>query len=325
MVFRDVATYVKVCDPCQRTGRPIASTRWPLTPILPLAPFEKWGIDFVGPIAPSTQRQKRYILVATDYFTGMLEAEAMRRDDATTVAAFLFEKIVCRYGVPLELVSDRGTHFVNELIEEMVVQYGIKHWKMTSYNPKANGLTKKSNVILCKVLKKVTQAFVHDWHLKLPGVLFAFRTAQKTTTRCMPYYLCHGMEAIMPVELEVPTLWVQEEKRLRVLESVPDQKVELLRLHEEQERVLKQVIQLQGKRKEHYDKKLKKRVDLKAGDLALLYDSRKEHFPGKMSLNWQGPYKVLEVFANGSVQLATMNDEKLETRVNGHRVKKYIT
>ncbi|KAL2624108.1 hypothetical protein R1flu_008353 [Riccia fluitans] len=90
-VFRDVAAYVKACDPCQQTGRPTASTRWPLIPILPLAPFEKWGIDFVDSIAPASRRHKRYVLVAIDYFTRMVEAEATRRDDATTVAAFLFE------------------------------------------------------------------------------------------------------------------------------------------------------------------------------------------------------------------------------------------
>ncbi|KAL2624236.1 hypothetical protein R1flu_008481 [Riccia fluitans] len=236
IVFRDVATYVKAYDPCQRTGRPTASTQWPLTLILPLFPFEKWGIDFVGPIAPASRRHKRYILVATNYFTRMVEAEATRRDDATTVAAFLFERIVCQYGMPLELVSDRGTHFVNDLIQEMAVQYGIKHRRTTPYNPKANGLTEKSNGILCKVLKKVTQIFVYDWDLKLPGVLFAFQIAQKTSTGCTPYYLCHGMEAFMPIEMEVQTLQVQEEDRLGARESMLDWEVNLLRLHEERER-----------------------------------------------------------------------------------------
>ncbi|KAL2624107.1 hypothetical protein R1flu_008352 [Riccia fluitans] len=206
----------------------------------------------------------------------------------------------------------------------MAVQYGIKHRRTTPYNPKANGLTEKSNGILCKVLKKVTQSFVYDWDLKLPGVLFAFWTAQKTSIGCMPYYLCHGMEAVMPVELEVHTLQVQEEDRLETKESMPDRKVNLLRPHEEREKVLKQAVQLQGNRKKRYDRKLKKRLDLKAGDLALLFDSRKEHFPGKLNLNWKGPYKVIEVFDNGSVQFATMDGEELETRINKHSVKKYL-
>ncbi|KAL2623643.1 hypothetical protein R1flu_003848 [Riccia fluitans] len=104
-----------------------------------------------------------------------------------------------------------------------------------------------------------------------------------------------------------------------------DREVNLLRLHEEREKVLKQAVQLQGNRKKHYDRKLKKRMDLKVGDLALLFDSRKEHFLGKLNLNWKDPYKVIEVFDNGSVQLATMDGEESETRTNGHNVKKYLT
>ncbi|OAE18999.1 hypothetical protein AXG93_2551s1020 [Marchantia polymorpha subsp. ruderalis] len=84
----------------------------------------------------------------------MVEARATRRDDAATVAAFLFESIITRYGCPLELVSDRGTHFLNQIIEDLTRYFHIKHRKTTPYNPKANGLTEKSNGLLCKILLK---------------------------------------------------------------------------------------------------------------------------------------------------------------------------
>jgi transposase InsO family protein len=53
---------------------------------------------------------------------------------------FLFENIITRFGYPLELVSDRGTHFLNNIIEELTRVYLIKHKKTNPYNPKANGL-----------------------------------------------------------------------------------------------------------------------------------------------------------------------------------------
>ncbi|OAE18890.1 hypothetical protein AXG93_3022s1140 [Marchantia polymorpha subsp. ruderalis] len=115
-----------------------------------LAPFEKWMIDFVGPIQPATKHtRRRYILVATDYATKMVEAEATQKDDAAIVSKFLFESIITRYGCPLELVSDRGTHFLNTVINDLTLHFQIKHRKTTPYNPKANRRTEKSNGLLC--------------------------------------------------------------------------------------------------------------------------------------------------------------------------------
>ena len=54
-LIRDVRRHVGSCDQCQRTGAPSFRNHWPLTPIIPLAPFEKWGIDFVGPFNPGQQ------------------------------------------------------------------------------------------------------------------------------------------------------------------------------------------------------------------------------------------------------------------------------
>ena len=47
-LIRDVKAYVDSCDECQRTGAPAFRNHWPLTPVIPIALFEKWGIDFVG-------------------------------------------------------------------------------------------------------------------------------------------------------------------------------------------------------------------------------------------------------------------------------------
>ncbi len=54
-MFKDAHKFVRHCDPCQRIGKPIPSSAMPLVPILAQAPFEKWGIDFVGPISPASR------------------------------------------------------------------------------------------------------------------------------------------------------------------------------------------------------------------------------------------------------------------------------
>ena len=141
-MFSDAHQFVCRCDACQRIGRPTGTFAMPLVLILAQAPFEKWGFDFIGPIAPvSLYGQKRYILVATDYVTKWAEAVATKTDNANTIATFLYENIITRFGCPKELVSDRGTHFISHTIAALTSKYAIKHRKTTPYHPHANGQT----------------------------------------------------------------------------------------------------------------------------------------------------------------------------------------
>ena len=185
-LIRDVRSYVGSCDQCQRTGAPAFRNHWPLIPIVPLAPFEKWGIDFIGPINPVNARKNRYIILATDYATKWVEARSTKQNDAATAAGFLFEEIMMRFGHPLELVSDRGKHFLNDVIYNITTRYLIKHRKTTSYNPKANGLTERANGIVGKSLNKMVSAHKTDWDLKLPSAVHAYNTSKKVTTGRSP-------------------------------------------------------------------------------------------------------------------------------------------
>ena len=131
-VIKDAWRFAKHCDTCQRIGQPQPVSRMSLTPILPLEPFQKWGLDFVGPIKPAGFTTKaRYILVATDYCTKWAEAKALRDNKASSVAKFLYDTIITRYGCPIELVSDQGTHFLNKVVKELVDKYMIIHKKST--------------------------------------------------------------------------------------------------------------------------------------------------------------------------------------------------
>ena len=86
----------------------------PLHISLPLVPFEKWKINYVGPVRPNTSRGMVYIMVATKHLTKWAEAKAVKTDTAVHVATFMYKKIISRFGCPKILVNDRGSHFLNE-------------------------------------------------------------------------------------------------------------------------------------------------------------------------------------------------------------------
>lgn len=324
-LHRDVRNFVRSCDQCQRTGAPSFRNHWPLTPIIPLAPFEKWGIDFIGPIFPVSTRKNRYIILATDYATKWVEAKATRKNDAETSATFLFEEILMRFGHPLELVSDRGTHFLNDVITDLTDKYLIKHRKTTPYNPKANGLTERANGIIGKILNKMVSAHKTDWDRKLPSAVHAYNTAEKSTTGWTPYFLVFGQNAVHGVELEVETFRVIRAQNAEREVDVLPRLLAMEELEEIRNEALQRTIEVQFKRKQDFDRKLPLDHGIRRDDLVLLYDNRHKDFPGKLHTRWMGPFRVNQIYGNGSLQLENLQGQWLDTRVNGSRVKKYTS
>ena len=74
-------------------------------------PFEQWGIDIIREINSNSSLQHKYILTATDYFTGWVEAIPLREVNEDVVINFLQENIMTRFGVPISLVFYNATHF----------------------------------------------------------------------------------------------------------------------------------------------------------------------------------------------------------------------
>ena len=103
----DVADYVKKCDPCQRMSPILKSPVQDLVSISSPLPFIQWGIDIVG-LFPTVPTQKKLLLVATDYFSKWIEAEAFASIKDRDVTRFIWKNIVCRFGIPRTIVSDNG-------------------------------------------------------------------------------------------------------------------------------------------------------------------------------------------------------------------------
>jgi hypothetical protein len=100
----------------------------PLRPQLTLKVFDKWGVDFVGTIDPSSRRSgERYIITMIEYLSRWVEATPVKDCITETPTHFLFEKVVTRFGFPRVLMSDQGTHFINSRIQAMNEEFEIHH------------------------------------------------------------------------------------------------------------------------------------------------------------------------------------------------------
>jgi len=136
-LFKDAKKYVRDYDSCQRMGQPNHRDEMPLNPEVILEPFERWVLDFVGPINPPSN-QRVYILVCIDYMTKWVEVKALIKANEKSVLTFLFEEIFVRFGVPRELITDGGPPFNSHNFKDMLQKYHINHKMTTPYHPQAN-------------------------------------------------------------------------------------------------------------------------------------------------------------------------------------------
>ena len=100
----------------------------PTRPILNKRAFNKWVVDFVGPIKPPEKSMHpQYIIVATYYLTKWIEAKATIKNDACTTLMLLYEYVLAHYGLPIEIVGDEGEHFLNNVIEFLLNKFMVVH------------------------------------------------------------------------------------------------------------------------------------------------------------------------------------------------------
>jgi hypothetical protein len=285
-----------------------------LHPIPIEEPFHRIGIDIVGPL-PVTPRRKRFIVVATDYMTKWPEARPLVHADAQSVAAFIYEEIICRHGCPKYILSDRGTHFRNQVVDTLIENFNGKHLYSTPYHPQTNGLVERFNRTLCESLAKLGDGT--DWDLLIPSVLFAYRTAVQSTTKITPFYLVYGREAKLPISFGTQDEMLEEnilDRLFSLVDSLPHVR----------ESVSQQVKQVQQKQKRQYDKNITRTQSYKIGDKVLMYHATKEkQWSRKLDPKWKEPYYIHQILQNGAYKLKELTGQILSTPVNAKLLKIY--
>jgi hypothetical protein len=76
-------------------------------------------MDILGPFHEALG-QLKYLVVAMDYFTKCVEAEPLATITSTRVQVFTFKTIICRFGIPAEIVTDNDTWFTNRHFRELL-------------------------------------------------------------------------------------------------------------------------------------------------------------------------------------------------------------
>ncbi|GKA37833.1 reverse transcriptase domain-containing protein [Tanacetum coccineum] len=112
----DAQKLIRECNDCQVHRLIPRNPQQNLTPITSAWPFYKWRIDIAEPF-PEGPGKVKFLIVAIDYFTKWIEAKPVATITGNQVKKFVWDNIVCRFGLPGEIVSDNGKQFRDNLFK----------------------------------------------------------------------------------------------------------------------------------------------------------------------------------------------------------------
>ncbi|KAG8488285.1 hypothetical protein CXB51_018002 [Gossypium anomalum] len=280
---RDCINYAKRCHKCQIYGDKIHVPPSPLHVMVSPWPFSMWGMDVIGPISPKASNGHQFIFVVIDYFTKWVEAASYATVTKSAVSKFLKKEIICRYGMPKKIISDNALNLNNSTIAEVCSQFKIRHHNSSPYRPKMNGAVEAANKNIKKIVRKMTETY-RDWHENL-----------------------YGMEAVLPIEVEIPSLRVLSELKLDEAEWIQSRYDQLNLIEEKRLKAIRRGQMYQKRMMRAYDKKVRLR-EFHEGDLVLkkILPIQKD-FRGKWMPNWEGPCVVKKAFSGGALILTEMD------------------
>ncbi|GKV11255.1 hypothetical protein SLEP1_g22521 [Rubroshorea leprosula] len=206
-MHKDAIYFVQKCPKCQFFAHLTHQPAEELTNMVAPWSFGQWGLDLLGPFMKGVGGVT-HLVVGVDYFTKWVEARPLSSLTSKKVEDFVFSSIICRYGIPNQIVADNGTQFNCSSFRDFCSSYGIKLQFTSVYHPESNGMVESVNKCILEGIKPRLEQHKAKWADELNNVLWAYRTTSQTATDETPYHLAFGTEAVIPVEIGVPSFRV---------------------------------------------------------------------------------------------------------------------
>lgn len=325
-LFQDAFPWVRKCVHCQQfVGKPKLAAL-PLKPVIVEEPFRQWGIDFIGVINPPSSAGHSYVLIATDYFTKWVEAIPVKNATFEIVCRFLKENIISRFGVPFKIVTDNAATFSSSEISQFCLEYNILLTHSSDYYPQGNGQAESSNKNLITIIRKLVEENQRSWHKALFDALWADKITPKRAIGMSPFQLLYGINAEIPITLELPALKLAKAIEDQTYENALDKRIMYLsQLEEQRTQVVDRIAQHQQQVKVLFDKKAKQK-GFQVGDCVFLWDKRREPkgLRGKFDSLWRGPFTIHRVAGEDSFILVYHDGTPFAPPYNGQHLKHYF-
>ena len=283
----DVINYCRTCDKCS-AKKSSAAPKAPMCHFVVGEPMEKISLDILGPL-PTSNNGNKYILVLVDGFTKWTEAYALKNQEARTIADTFVNQFICRFGTPLQIVTDQGSNFMSQLFIDMCELLHVDKVNTSNQHPQSNGGPERFNRTVLNMLAMFCQDNQKSWDEHLPQLLMAYRASVHSSIGITPNKMVFGREVTLPVEAVVAVPREPVATQVDTITYTQELKQSLEKVHDFARKSLRKSTVYQ---KRHYDLRARKR-SFTVGQPVWLYNPvRRVGVCSKLTCNWKGPFII---------------------------------
>jgi dUTPase len=263
-------------------------------------PGARWSLDLVGPM-PTSDQGHNYILTAEDVFTRWPVAVGITDKSAQGIARAFDKHVIAEHGSCHELLTDNALELTGHVINDVARILGINKVQTIPYNPNGNKVERWHRT-LGQILRTAVARDQTDWEDKLPAALLAYRSSVHKTTKKTPFYLTHGREAQLPIDIIFPRPPQAESMHTTYGVDMRRNMAEAFEfVRDQQKKIIKREVDVS-------DGSLEGR-QLKEGDLVWYYSPlQKPQTVKKLHQGWLGPFAVTKVLSEVSYLITPHGD-----------------
>jgi hypothetical protein len=249
---------------------------------------DRWALDVAGPF-PVADGGEGYVIAALEYVTRYAVAKCVTQHTAESVASFLMEDVVLKFGAFRELLTDGAPEMVGKVIEQLIVLLQAEQTNPVPYRPQMIGLVERFH----RSWKDCVATFMasnaqNDWNLWVKFAVYAYNSARHSTVALTPNELMMGRRLRAPNELlrrtevtEAGELTPYHEQLLQALE----------RSHECAEAAR---VKEQARQARYYNRRVRQKRTFGVGDRVWVYNPPRGPKATKFVHQWQGPMRIVE-------------------------------
>jgi hypothetical protein len=190
---KHVKDFVDSCPTCQKNSVIQPTIESEKFTTHSYEPFERINIDTIGPIAKKDMYGNEFILCIRDTFSRFTVLYPMKSTEAKCVAQNLL-LFIGTFGCPKQILSDNGSEFVNNLIEELCKLIEVEHIKTIAYSKEENSIVERGNKEVQRFLKDIIfdKRIFEEWSVYLPLIQRIINASENESTGFTPAEIVFG-------------------------------------------------------------------------------------------------------------------------------------